>query len=42
MNLVVFYALFYNNVTHFSTDLNENCTAYVKLKNRDILLVRIF
>ena len=24
----------YYDVTHFLTDLNENCTAYVKLKNK--------
>ena len=50
MKLDVFYALFYNDVTtlydfdrsHFLTDLNENCTAYVKLKIKDILFVRIF
>ena len=32
----------YYDVTHFLTDLNENCTAYVKLKIKDILFVRIF
>ena len=32
----------YNDVTHFSTDLNENCTAYVKLKIKDILFGKIF
>ena len=30
----------YYDVTHFLTDLNENCTAYVKLKIKDILFVR--
>ena len=48
MNLVVFYSLFYNDVTtllwrhSFLTDLNENCTAYVKLKTKDILFVIFF
>ena len=32
----------YYDVTHFSTDPNENCTAYVKLEINDILFVRIF
>ena len=32
----------YYDVTHFLTDLNENCTAFVKLKIKDILYVRIF
>ena len=32
----------YYDVTHFSTDLNENCRTYVKLKIKDILFVRIF
>ena len=32
----------YYDVTHFLTDLNENCTAYVKLKIKDISFVKIF
>ena len=32
----------YYDVTHFLTDLNENCTAYVKLKIKAILFVRFF
>ena len=32
----------YYDVTHFLIDLNENCTAYVKLKIKDILFVKIF
>ena len=32
----------YYDVTHFLTDLNENCTAYVKLKIKDILFMLIF
>ena len=42
MNLVVFYVIFYNDVTHVLTDHNENRTAYVKLEIKDILFVRIF
>ena len=33
MNLVLFYAIFYNDVTHFSTDRNENYTAYVNKRH---------
>ena len=33
---------YYDGVTHFLADLDENCTAYVKLKMKDILFVRIF
>ena len=29
----------YYDVTHFLTDLYENCTAYVKLKIKDVLFV---
>ena len=32
----------YHDVTHFSTDPNENCTEYVELKIKDILFMRIF
>ena len=32
----------YYDVTHFLTNLNENCTTYVKLKIKDILFGRIF
>ena len=32
----------YYDVTLFLTDLNENCTAYVKLKIKNILFMRIF
>ena len=32
----------YYDVTHFLTDPNENCTAYVKLEKKDILFVKIF
>ena len=32
----------YYDVTHFLTDLHENCTAYVKLEIKDILFVIIF
>ena len=32
----------YYDVTHFLTDPNEFCTAYVKLKIKDILVTRIF
>ena len=32
----------YYDVTHFSTERNEICTAYVKLEIKDILFMRIF
>ena len=32
----------YYDVTNFLTDLNENCTAYVKLEIKDILFVKMF
>ena len=48
MNLVVFYEIFYKDVTtllcrhSFLTDPNEICTAYVKLEIKNILFLRIF
>ena len=32
----------YYDVTHFLTDPDENCTAYIKLEIKDILFERIF
>ena len=47
-NLVVFYGVFYvmtspryYDVTHFLTDPNDICTAYVKLEMKDKLFMRI-
>ena len=48
INLIVFYEIFYNNVTasrdvtYLFTDPNKICTAYVKLNSKHILLLRIF
>ena len=42
INWVVFYEIFYNDVTHFLTDSNENCTAYVKLNSKVFLFVERF
>ena len=53
MNLVVFYAVFYNDyndfyavfyndVTHFLTDPNEIFTAYVKFEIKDIFFLENF
>ena len=32
----------YNDVTHFLTDSNENCTAYVNFNSKIILFVELF
>ena len=42
INFVIFYEIFYNDVTHFLTDSNENCTAYVKLNSKIFLFVELF
>ena len=47
-SVVFLYEIFFNDVTLFLTDLNENYTAYVKLEIKDIfvhenfLIFRIF
>ena len=48
INSIVFYEIFYNDVTascdvtYLFADPDEICTAYVKLKSKHILFVRIF
>ena len=48
INSIVFYEIFYNDVTasrddtYLITDPDEICTAYVKLNSKHILFVRIF
>ena len=49
MNLVYFYEIYndvttlYYDVTHFLTDPDENCTAYIKLEMKDTyIFINIF
>ena len=39
---IVFYEIFYNDVTYLFADPNNICTPYVKLNSKHILFMRIF